>query len=47
MQRQMLIEFLAMRLVDRHPKYLGVPTIMDRSKKVIFTEMKDRIWKKL
>ncbi|XP_048503057.1 uncharacterized protein LOC125498812 [Beta vulgaris subsp. vulgaris] len=46
-QRQELTDFLAMKLVDIHPKYLGVPTPMRRSKKIIFSEMKDRIWKKL
>ena len=33
--------------VDRHEKYLGLPTIVRKSKKVVFTSIKERIWKKL
>ncbi|XP_021756104.1 uncharacterized protein LOC110721271 [Chenopodium quinoa] len=36
-----------MRQVDRHEKYLGIPTIVGRSKKAIFEAVIDRIWKKL
>lgn len=34
-------------MVEKHTKYLGLPTIIGRSKKSIFTCLKDRIWKKL
>ncbi|KAK9683154.1 hypothetical protein RND81_10G119900 [Saponaria officinalis] len=37
---------LRVRQVDRHEKYLGIPTIIGRSKKAIFTSLKERIWKK-
>lgn len=33
--------------VDKQEKYLGLPTIIVRSKKAIFSSLKDRIWKKL
>ena len=33
--------------MDRHEKYLGLPTIIGKSKKVIFSNIKERIWKKL
>ena len=46
-QKQDLIDILAMRHVDGHAKYLGVPTLAGRSKKTLFSEMKDRVWKKL
>ncbi|XP_056697634.1 uncharacterized mitochondrial protein AtMg00310-like [Spinacia oleracea] len=36
-----------MRLVQVHAKYLGIPTIIGRSKKSVFATLKDRIWKKL
>lgn len=36
-----------MRQVDKHVKYLGIPTVPGRSKKAIFGALKDRIWKKL
>ncbi|XP_021717271.1 uncharacterized protein LOC110685117 [Chenopodium quinoa] len=38
---------LGVREVDRHGKYLGLPTIIGRSKKEIFASLKERIWKKL
>lgn len=33
--------------VDRHEKYLGLPTIVGRSRKAIFSCIKEQIWKKL
>ena len=36
-----------MRQVDSHNKYLGLPTMVGRSKKVMFETLMDRIWKKL
>ena len=42
-----MTDFLAIRQVERHSKYLGVPTLMVHSKKLVFNEMKDQIWKKL
>ncbi|XP_057251673.1 uncharacterized mitochondrial protein AtMg00310-like [Beta vulgaris subsp. vulgaris] len=36
-----------MRQVDRHQKYLGIPALCGRSKKVLFRELLDRMWKKL
>lgn len=36
-----------MREVDRHEKYLALPTIIGNKKKVVFSGIKERIWKKL
>lgn len=36
-----------MKLVDRYSKYLGIPTLPGRSKKQVFNDVKERIWKKL
>ena len=33
--------------VAMHGKYLGLPTIFDKSKKISFTTLRDRVWKKL
>lgn len=33
--------------VERHSKYLGLPTIVGRSKKAVFSCLKERIWKKI
>lgn len=39
--------YLGMEEVRSHDKYLGLPTIFDRSKKISFSGIRDRIWKKL
>lgn len=36
-----------MRQVEKHEKYLGISTILERSKKATFGALVDRIWKKL
>lgn len=36
---------LGMVEVWSHDRYLGLPTIFDRSKKISFTGLRDRIWK--
>ena len=41
------MDILWVKEVDKYEKYLGIPTIIGRSKKVIFSCLKDRIWKKL
>ena len=46
-KKEELIDLLHMRQVDRHQKYLGIPTVCSRSRKVIFRELLDRMWKKL
>ena len=38
---------LGMREVEWHDKYLGLPTLLGRSKKISFASIIDRIWKKL
>ncbi|XP_021737543.1 uncharacterized protein LOC110704065 [Chenopodium quinoa] len=45
-QQEELVDFLHMRTVDNHCKYLGIPTIARRSKKDIFRAILDRVWKK-
>ena len=30
-----------------HSKYLGLPTMFDKSKKISFRAIRDRIWKKI
>lgn len=44
-QKANLITLLNMRQADKHHKYLGIPTIDERPKKVIFRELVDRRWK--
>ncbi|XP_021721994.1 uncharacterized protein LOC110689521 [Chenopodium quinoa] len=36
-----------MKWVDKHGKYLGIPTIIGRYKRMVFEALKDGIWKKL
>ncbi|XP_074297615.1 uncharacterized protein LOC141628358 [Silene latifolia] len=45
--RGMLKTLLGVREVDKHENYLGLPTIIGRSKKVIFTCLKEKIWNKM
>lgn len=41
------MEMLGLKEVDKQEKYLGLPAIIGRSKKAIFSGLKDRIWKKV
>ncbi|KAK9665401.1 hypothetical protein RND81_14G109800 [Saponaria officinalis] len=45
--REEIREILNVREVDKHNKYLGLPTIIGRSKKIIFDSIKERMWKKV
>ncbi|KAL2937830.1 hypothetical protein RDABS01_021279 [Bienertia sinuspersici] len=45
--KEEVMGILKMRQVDFHGKYLGVPTILGRSKKVIFESLLERIRKKI
>lgn len=42
-----LASVLGMKLVERHSKYLGVPVVCGRSKKEVFDNVINRVWKKL
>lgn len=46
-RRETIVNTLGVKEVERHEKYLGLPTIIGRSKKAIFASLKERIWKKL
>ncbi|KAL0449431.1 UNVERIFIED_CONTAM: hypothetical protein Slati_1499500 [Sesamum latifolium] len=37
----------AIRMADHHEKYLGLPSVVGRSKKAVFDSVCDRIWKKI
>lgn len=45
--KQLLADFLGMRMVEVHDKYLGFPVLVRKSKKETFAYVKDRVWKKL
>ena len=45
--RKNIVDILGVKEVDRHVKYLGLPTVIGRSKKDIFSCLKDRVWKKI
>lgn len=38
---------MTMRQADKHPRYQEIPTLADRSKKLMFLEIKNWVWKKL
>lgn len=46
-RRRDICSTLGVREVNRHEKYLGLPTIIGKSKKAIFAGLKEREWKKL
>lgn len=46
-RRQIIRELFGVNEVERHSKYLRLPTIIGKSKKTIFSGLKDRIWKKI
>lgn len=46
-RRKEIVDTLGVREVERHEKYLGLPTIIGPLKKAIFAFLKERIWKKL
>lgn len=46
-RRLEIVHQLGVKEVDRHSKYLGLPTIVGPSKKVVFASIKDRVWKKV
>ena len=46
-QRSQIQSLLHMSVVDHHVKYLGLPAMIGKSKKVIFNFLKERLWKKL
>lgn len=42
-----LVEILGVNHVDRHEKYLGMPTLVGRNRSLCFGYLKDRLWKRL
>ena len=46
-KKTMLQMKLSFKAVDAHDKYLGLPTHIRSSKKLVFQTIQDRIWKKL
>lgn len=45
--RSILADGLGVRFVNSHEKYLGLPIVIGRSKKVISKGVKEKFWKKL
>ena len=46
-QKEQILAELPMKEVDQYAIYLGLPTIIGRSKKMVSTAIKERNWKKL
>ncbi|CAL1412765.1 unnamed protein product [Linum trigynum] len=46
-RRKEMGEILEMQIVDHHDKYLGLPTVIGRSKKAVFSQLVDRVRKKV
>ena len=45
--RHHINSILGFREVVVHGKYLGLPTVFDKSKKISFTNLCDRVWRKV
>ncbi|CAJ2638124.1 unnamed protein product [Trifolium pratense] len=45
--KDMIRNRMGVKTVDTHSKYLGLPVVFGRSKKIIFSFVIDRVWKKL
>ena len=46
-QKQLILEILGVKKVNRIETYLGLPTLVGKAKYHTFSYLKDRIWKKL
>ena len=46
-RRQEIVDTLGVKEVEKHDKYLGLPTIIGKSKKAVFAALKERIWQKI
>ncbi|KAK2638818.1 hypothetical protein Ddye_026613 [Dipteronia dyeriana] len=42
-----LVALIGVNIVDCHEKYLGLPCFMGRSKRKIYTDIIDRVWRKI
>ncbi|KAL0415786.1 UNVERIFIED_CONTAM: hypothetical protein Slati_3410500 [Sesamum latifolium] len=45
--REELGRVLGVATVEKHEKYLGLPTVMGRSKRAVFEHIKERVWNKM
>lgn len=45
--RQSIKNSLGFVEVKIHAKYLGLPTVFDKSKRIYFAAIRDKVWKKL
>lgn len=46
-KKNRVVQILGVQEVEKHAKYLGMPAVVGRSKKEIFSHLRDRIWKKM
>lgn len=45
--KELIKDWLGVKEVDKFETYLGLPTLLGRSKYQAFSFLKDRVWKKL
>jgi hypothetical protein len=46
-EKIMICNKIGVKIVTFHSKYLGLPVVFGRSKKEVFSFVKDRVWKKI
>jgi hypothetical protein len=45
--KRVLAASLGMTVVEYHQKYLGLPCVTSRNKRILFDDIKERVWNKL
>jgi hypothetical protein len=46
-EKDMICQQIAIKTVTSHSRYLGLPVVLGRSKKDIFSFVQERVWKKI
>lgn len=46
-QKEQINQILGVQMVDKHNRYLGMPAMVGKSKREIFSVLRDRIWKRI
>lgn len=45
--RDIILNRMGVKIVEAHSRYLSLPALFGRSKKLVFSQVTDRVWKKV
>ena len=45
--KEAICSFLQMSMIENHGKNLGLPSLVDKNRKVIFSFIKDKVWQRI